>query len=73
MAKGFAIREVRRPARLNRHSTHPKNLPASIFPHIVSGTGYTTEFLLLSSGGRASGSVDFVSQPGVSTAFPIRR
>ena len=50
-----------------------ENLPASIFPHIVSGTGYTAEFLFLSSGGSAAGSVDFFSQSGESMTLPIQR
>jgi sugar lactone lactonase YvrE len=55
----------------------PEDSPAipgeSIFPHIVTGAGYTTEFLLLSGGGSASGNVDFVSQSGESMTLPIQR
>jgi hypothetical protein len=49
------------------------NLNASIFPHIASGAGFTTEFLLLSAGGDANGTVDFVSQSGQSMSLPIQR
>jgi len=42
-----------------------------VFPHIVTGGGYTTEFLLLSRGGTASGSVSLRSQPGADLSLPI--
>jgi len=44
----------------------------SVFPHIVTGAGYTTEFLLLSTGAGARGTVDFMSQTGQSLTLPIQ-
>jgi sugar lactone lactonase YvrE len=42
-----------------------------IFPHIVSGDGYTTEFLLLSGSGAASGAVQFFSPSGARVSIPV--
>jgi len=44
-----------------------------IFPHIASGAGYITEFLLLSGVDRAAGTVDFFSRAGSSMSLPIQR
>jgi hypothetical protein len=44
-----------------------------IFPHIVSGSGYTTEFLLLSLRGKTSGTVEFRSRTGSLMTLPIVR
>ncbi len=43
-----------------------------VFPHIVTGGGYTTEFLLLNrSGGTSAGTVSLRSQSGADLALPI--
>ena len=44
-----------------------------IFPHIVSGGGYTTEFLLMSRGAASEGTVLLRSQSGAELALPIAR
>ena len=45
-----------------------------LFPHIVTGGGYTTEFLLLNrSGGTSAGTVSLRSQSGADLALPIIR
>ena len=45
-----------------------------LFPHIVTGGGYTTEFLLLNrSGGTSAGTVSLRSQSGADLALPILR
>ena len=55
----------------------PEDSPAKstevVFPHIATGAGYTTEFLLLSAGGDTHGTVDFISQSGESMSLPIQR
>ena len=47
----------------------PDNAPATtgelLFPHIVTGSGYTTEFVLMSPGTSSSGAVLLRSQAGV--------
>jgi hypothetical protein len=50
------------------------SMPSSelLFPHIVTGGGYTTEFLLLNrSGGTSAGAVSLRSQSGADLALPI--
>ena len=44
-----------------------------VFPHIVTGAGYTTEFLLLSRGGVASGTALLRSQSGNDLPLPISK
>jgi len=44
-----------------------------IFPHIVSGSGYTTEFLLMSRGAGSEGRMLLRSQSGAELALPIAR
>ncbi len=42
-----------------------------IFPHIVSGGGYTTEFLLMSRGAGSEGTVSLRSQDGSEMPLPL--
>jgi hypothetical protein len=44
-----------------------------VFPHIATGGGYTTEFLLLNRGGASAGTLSLRSQSGAELALPIRR
>lgn len=44
-----------------------------IFPHIVSGGGYTTEFLLMSRGTMSSGNILLRSQSGAELPLPLAR
>jgi hypothetical protein len=48
------------------------NVSESIFPHIVTGAGYSTEFLVLSNGAGANGRIGFISQSGESIALPMQ-
>jgi hypothetical protein len=48
------------------------NVTMSIFPQIVTGSGYSTEFLLLSNGA-GQGTVHHISQSGQSMPLPILR
>ena len=45
--------------------------PELIFPHIVNGGGYATEFQLLNRSGRSSGTVVFRSQSGDLLPLPV--
>ena len=45
--------------------------PEFIFPHIVNGGGYTTEFQLVNRAGRSSGTVVFRSQSGDLLPLPV--
>jgi len=54
----------------------PEDTPSPtdlIFPHFVTGGGYTTEFLLLNTGGSTSGSAFFRTQSGSDFPFPVTR
>jgi hypothetical protein len=42
-----------------------------VFPHIVTGGGYTTEFLLLSRGSASTGSISIHSQSGTELSLPL--
>ncbi|HYR90837.1 MAG TPA: hypothetical protein VE422_42640 [Terriglobia bacterium] len=53
------------------------NAPAAtgelVFPHIATGGGYTTEFLLLNRGSESAGTVSIFSQSGDKLPLPITR
>jgi len=40
-----------------------------VFPHIVDGGGYTTQFILISAGGAADSTLFFYNQTGLPSAF----
>ncbi len=40
-----------------------------VFPHLVTGSGYTTEFILMSSGAASSGTLSLKSQSGTELAL----
>jgi len=44
-----------------------------IFPHIVTGGDYTSEFLLVSPGNNVTGSVEFISKSGTPMVLPIQQ
>jgi hypothetical protein len=58
------------PAFLETSSTSAIDL---ILPHLASGQGYTTEFLVLSGASRTTGTVDFLSNTGNAMTLPIQR
>jgi len=47
------------------------NIADLVFPHIVSGAGYATEFLLMSRGSNSAGTVLFRSQSGAELQLPL--
>lgn len=51
--------------------TSQASLSDLIFPHIVTGDGYVTEFLLLSGSAVTQGRVDFMSQSGAAAQLSI--
>jgi len=44
--------------------TAPQTASELVFPHFADGGGYTTQFILMSVSGRASGALKFVGQSG---------
>ncbi len=54
-----------------------ENTPATtdqlVFPHVVAGGGYTTEFILMSSGGASEGTVILTSQSGAELPLQLLR
>jgi hypothetical protein len=51
----------------------PANTAELVFPHIVSGGGYKTEFLLMSGGSTSAGTLLLRSQSGAELQLPLSR
>jgi len=47
----------------------PSSTEESVFPQVVSGSGYTTEFILMNAGGASQGTLSLTSQTG--TELPL--